>query len=356
MATSNQYNFANIDADYVVRDAFERCGIANSKINPIDFQSGLRSLNFVLSEWINYGLNLFTVQTGLVPLISGQSKYSLPAPLLSDILEVNAAKSNTIFGGTAYSTVVAAGTPASLFQSTPGQCTLATANGSFWYIYPQGQPILYVGILSNSVQTYTIEIQAAAGTITEGENDPQWQTILLTPPTTYYPEIPIWYVLPYTITALNWQIRETNGAILDLAQISLQIPYQIQPMEPCGRDLFFQFNTNNQTGIPTQYWFDRTATPSLNVYTFANNSYQFLIYNYTQIIQDMDSFFNSLPVTSRFLNAVCAALAVRLAEKFVTDPNLYAQLLQASITASTQALGEDTERVTSQMTISRNRY
>jgi hypothetical protein len=341
VATSNQFNFPNIDADYVIRDAFERCGIDITEEAGIRYEGARRSLDFLLSHWINLGLNLFTVQQGIIPIISGQSKFELPQTTLSKILECNLAKANQILGGTASSIPVNA-EASRVFQTTPGACLLTAPNGSFIYTYPQGQPITYVGVLSNATLVYTLFIQCAF-TATPAEAD--WITVLETPATTYYVGQTQWWALPFQKSALSWRIIETGGAILNIGQILLDISYQTQPMRPTGRDLYFQFSSNNQTGSPTTYWADRSSQPALNVYPYANTDYQFFIFNYTNYIADVGSYFNSLPIVGRFLEAACSGLAAKLALKYAFDR--YESLKNEADNAYIQAGGEDTEYVDS---------
>jgi len=342
MATSNQYNFPSIDADYVIRDAFERCGIDITGEDGIRYEAARRSLNFLLSHWMNLGLNLFTVQQGLIQITEGQSKFELPQVTLSKILECNLAKANQILGGVADSSAVATGSPSSVFQLTPGACELAAPNGYFTYTYPQGQPITYVGVLSNATLVYTLFIQCAF-TPTPVEAD--WITVLETPATTYYVGQSQWWVMPFQKSAVSWRIIETGGAVLNVGQIFLDIPYQTQPMRPTGRDLYFQFSSNNQTGSPTTYWADRSSQPSLNVYPYANTDYQFFIFNYTNSIADVGSYFDSLPIVGRFLEAACSGLAAKLALKYA--PDMYENLKAEADNAYIQAGGEDTEFVAS---------
>lgn len=349
MATSNQYNFPAISADYVVRDAFERCGITNNKISPLMLESGKRSLNFLLAEWPNYGLNLFTVQQAILPLYEGQNRYEVPQTILEKVLECNLLNTNRMLDGTPYSS--AGGDATQPFMSTPtGSCQQTSANGYISYLYSTTEPIVIVGVMSQTTQNYTLSFDCS---FLDDPADGDWINLLNTPIQTYYYDQPVYYVVPFTKSAVNWRVRETGGATLNISQIYFNIPYQSQPMVAVGRDLYFQYNINNVEGASTTYWFDRALQPSLNVYPVASSQYEFIIYNYVNIIQDINSFFDSMPITGRFLNAACAGLAAKLAEKpcYVKDPNVYATMVAAAQTAYVQAGGEDTENVSSQIRI-----
>jgi hypothetical protein len=56
MATSGTTTF-NLDIDDVIEEAYERCGIRNTK--GYDLKSSRRSLNLLFSEWGNRGVHLW---------------------------------------------------------------------------------------------------------------------------------------------------------------------------------------------------------------------------------------------------------------------------------------------------------
>jgi hypothetical protein len=344
MALSLQYNFPYIDADLVIRDAFERCGISNYLEDAVKYQSARRSLNFLLQHWPNRGFNLFTLEQGIIQIIPNQNVYELPLNT-SKILRCRNASANRILGGVASSS--AGGNAASCFtQNLTGPCTQTTPNGNISYLYPQPQPILYVGILSQVTAQYQISIDCAYQTA-PAETD--WINILNTPKVNYYTGQTLWYVLPYTNSAVNWRIRETGGATLNIAQISFDIPYISVPMESVGNDLYFDYVTNNQSGISNTYWVNRIRTPTLNVYPIPNGTtYQFFVFNRIRYIQDIGDFFNSLDVTATFMESATAGLAAKLAQKYA--PDRYAALKAEAEQVYLEAGRENTENTTSQVT------
>ena len=60
----------------LIEEAFERCGLELR--SGYDFRTARRSLNFLLTEWANRGINLWTIEQGTIPLIQGQITYDLP--------------------------------------------------------------------------------------------------------------------------------------------------------------------------------------------------------------------------------------------------------------------------------------
>jgi hypothetical protein len=72
MATSGTTSW-NPDIGELVEEAFERAGLELR--SGYDLKTARRSLNFLLTEWANKGLNLWTVQSGTITLVAGQKTY-----------------------------------------------------------------------------------------------------------------------------------------------------------------------------------------------------------------------------------------------------------------------------------------
>ena len=68
----------------IVEEAFERNGLELR--TGYDFRTARRSLNLLLTEWANRGINLWTIETGTIPLIQGVNTYDLPNDTV-DLLE-----------------------------------------------------------------------------------------------------------------------------------------------------------------------------------------------------------------------------------------------------------------------------
>jgi len=85
MATTNTHNF-NLDLNLLVEEAFERCG-AELRTG-YDLRTATRSLNLLTIEWANRGINLWTVETGSIPLVAGTATYNLPATTIDLMSQV----------------------------------------------------------------------------------------------------------------------------------------------------------------------------------------------------------------------------------------------------------------------------
>ena len=72
------------DLPDIFEEAYERAGL---ELNTgYDLRTARRSLNIMLLEWQNRGLNLFTVDSGVLNLSSGTATYSMPIDTI-DVIE-----------------------------------------------------------------------------------------------------------------------------------------------------------------------------------------------------------------------------------------------------------------------------
>lgn len=84
MAVTTSTTAFNPDLNELMEEAFERCG--RELRTGYDFRTARRSLNFLITEWANRGINLWTVEQGTISLVQGQVTYDLPNDTV-DLLE-----------------------------------------------------------------------------------------------------------------------------------------------------------------------------------------------------------------------------------------------------------------------------
>lgn len=72
------------DLPEIFEEAFERAGLEMS--TGYDLRTARRSLNMLLLEWQNRGLNLFTVDHGTLALTAGTATYTMPVDTI-DLIE-----------------------------------------------------------------------------------------------------------------------------------------------------------------------------------------------------------------------------------------------------------------------------
>jgi hypothetical protein len=97
MTTSGTSSF-NLEFRDIAEEAYERCGIEIR--TGYDLTTARRSMNLLLIEWANRGINLWTVEQGQIPMVTGQALYPLPVDTI-DLMDMvirqnNASTSNQI--------------------------------------------------------------------------------------------------------------------------------------------------------------------------------------------------------------------------------------------------------------------
>jgi hypothetical protein len=89
MPTSGTSVF-NLDLNNLIEEAFERCG--SELRTGYDLRTARRTLNLLTIEWSNRGINLWTIEQGTIPLVTGQAIYPVPVDtiqLLDTVIRQN---------------------------------------------------------------------------------------------------------------------------------------------------------------------------------------------------------------------------------------------------------------------------
>ena len=96
MALSGSTDF-DLAVDDYIEEAFERCGLETR--TGYDLKTAKRSLNLMLAEWANRGLNQWTIVQRTQALTADDSEYSLGTDVI-DILSVVVRRSSTDYSMT----------------------------------------------------------------------------------------------------------------------------------------------------------------------------------------------------------------------------------------------------------------
>ena len=96
--TTNGATAFNLDLNDLVEEAFERAGLELR--TGYDIRTARRSLNLLTIEWANRGINLWTVEQGVIPMVTGQAMYPIPVDTI-DLMDMvirtnNGVQSNQI--------------------------------------------------------------------------------------------------------------------------------------------------------------------------------------------------------------------------------------------------------------------
>jgi len=85
MAVSGSKNF-ELDVAEFIEEAFERCGLELR--TGYDYQTAKRSLNLLLSEWANRGLNQWTISQTTITTTQGTANYDLDSTNPTAVIDV----------------------------------------------------------------------------------------------------------------------------------------------------------------------------------------------------------------------------------------------------------------------------
>ena len=336
MSTSGTFNFGSTINDQFIIDSYERCGILPDLITAEQIQSAQRSANLLLSEWINRGLNLWTVTQENLALKANQSTYNLPYPT-SDILEATIRTTQRPLGGTAFSS--AGGVAQNAFDNNPATaCTQTVPNGYISYNY--GNNVMYgvqmVGIQSNATLIYTLVAEYSPDNAT-------WFTAFTIPAQTFTIGQNLWFVMPVPTPAQYFRIRETGGATLNVQELYFNTVILDIPITRISRSEYIYLPNKNTVGRPTSFYVDRLINPIVFLWPTPTALYNNMFYTRVQLIQDIGQLTNNPYIPQRFYDAFCACLAAKLALKYI--PARYEILQSMADLAFSLAAQEDTERV-----------
>tara|TARA_R100001369_G_scaffold34482_2_gene59514 strand:+ start:779 stop:1663 length:885 start_codon:yes stop_codon:yes gene_type:complete len=257
MTTSSSTNFDLDVADYI-EEAFERCG--RSVRTGYDMKSAKRSLNLLLAEWANRGLNQWTIQESTIQLAAGIRVY--PGGTLTMSVANSAAFSvgETVTGG---------------ISAASCQITSKPTATSFAITIP-------VGTFSNG-ETLTGATSGATTTLSAVVDFSDVQN---------------------TIDMLSAVLRRSN------------VDYSIPRV---SRDDYLTIPNKSTQGRVDQFFLNRLITPQLEVWPTPDNNTDIIVYNRLTRIQDADTFINTMEIPFRFYPCLTAGLAYYLSLKFAPD-------------------------------------
>jgi hypothetical protein len=230
MTVSGTFNY-NPSLGELTLYAFNLCGIRNTALLQEHMESARMASNLLLGRWSSEGVNLWTVTRQTVPLVAGQSTYSVPGNNIV-MLDTYIVTSGEVFTGSINGTslIVTSGTP-SIGMSISGNGivtgTMITAgSGSSWTVsisqtVPAGQ---ITGETGQSIDRLILPISR-----TEYASYPNKEQQGF--PTTYWQDrlisgnVTLWPVPDGTQTALSfYQVCQIDDSDFTNGQ-TVNVPY-----------------------------------------------------------------------------------------------------------------------------------
>ena len=147
MTVSNSKNFELDVAEYI-EEAFERCGLEVR--TGYDLKTAKRSLNLMLAEWANRGLNQWTIKQRTQTVTQADGEYDLGTDVI-DVLSLVVRRDNTDFALTRVSRDTFLSIPNKTTQGRPSQFFLdrqITPNLKIWPIPENSTDVIYYDALT----------------------------------------------------------------------------------------------------------------------------------------------------------------------------------------------------------------
>ena len=147
MTVSNSTDFELDVADYV-EEAFERCGLEAR--TGYDLKTAKRSLNLMLADWANRGLNQWTIQQRTISLVKSDGEYTLDTDVI-DILAGVIRRDGTDFSISRVSRDEFLSIPTKTTEGRPTQFFLdrqITPNLKVWPLPENGTDVLIFDCLT----------------------------------------------------------------------------------------------------------------------------------------------------------------------------------------------------------------
>lgn len=156
MSTAASATF-NLDLNAIVEEAFERCG--GELRSGYDLRTARRSLNLMLMEWANRGINLWTIEQGSQVLTPGTATYNLPVDtvdLLEHVIRTGSGTTQTDIDISRISVSTYASIPNKTAQGRPIQVWIDRKSGQTSAASVIQYPTFTVWPVPDNSQTYTM--------------------------------------------------------------------------------------------------------------------------------------------------------------------------------------------------------
>jgi len=315
-ATSGSYSFDSIKGELIIRKAYELIGMPLSLVTAEQYDSALKIVNFILSDWTNSNVNLWTLKLNPVFLTPGQASYTLPSNIQKVFQVFLRCNVRQNFGGTpgndGYGGIASYAFDGNLLT----RCSQTQQNGSISYDYGEGvtKQISIIGIQSYvSNRPYSLILEASQDMI-------NWFTAFTAPPLyPYKAHVISWFYVPDPIYARGYRIRETGGYTLDIEELYFNSIGQDTTMSEISRYEYLSYPNKSQIGRPTIYYVDYLRTPSLYIWQTASVMYNLIMYSGQSSIETLENYTESIDIPPYFYTPLIYGLASMLAAQYAPE-------------------------------------
>lgn len=313
MAVSGTVSTTVFNTRKVVDHAYRRCRIPPEGISSEQISFALDTLYLILSMLANRGLQLWCIESYLMPLYQAQGLITLPNGVV-DILNTNL-RTVEVLNTTTTNT-----TTSTTYQTNFPTATQVTTVGIEW---------------SGASTSYALETSTDGTTWTtlETEANPNATVGTVT-----------WSDIQGSLATLYFRVRATTGTLNQAQVILANTPNEI-PMARLNRDDYVNLPNKAFQGRPLQFWVDRLLNAPV-LYLWPVPSPQFVTAQVVvwvkRYIMDVGTMTQEIEVPQRWYDAIVYVLAARLAEETPSvDPQMIAILDQKAQRSLLEAENEE---------------
>jgi hypothetical protein len=297
----------------VIDHAYRRCRIPPEGISSEQISFALDTLYLILSMLANRGLQLWCIESYLMPLYQAQGLITMPNGVV-DILNTNLR------------------TISAVNQNTNNSVTSTTYTTAF----PTETQVTTVGIEWSAASTgYALETSS---------NGITWLTVATEDNPNATAKQVTWVDIQGSIATFFFRVRATSGTLDQTQVILANTPNEI-PMARLNRDDYVNLPNKSFQGRPLQFWVDRLLNaPVLNLWPVPSPQFvtaQVVVW-VKRYIMDVGTMTQEIEIPQRWYDAVVYVLASRLAEETPTvDPQMIAILDQKAQRSLMEAENEE---------------
>ena len=312
-ATSGSYSASNIKGELIIRKAYELIGMPLSMVTAEQYNSALNIINFILSDWTNSNVNLWTLKLNPVFLTPGQASYPLPSNITKVFQVFLRSNVRQNFGG-APSNDNYGGITANAFDGNPNTaCTQIQENGLIGYTYSNPKIIKILGVQSYVNAEYSLRFSG---------KDSEFNTIFSRDisKTLYKKGVTQWFLFDDNLNSCPYyQIQETEGATLNISEVYFNNQVQDTTMSEVSRYEYLTYPNKSQIGRPTIYYVDYQRTPSLYIWQTPSPMYNLIMYSGQSSIETLENYTQGIDIPSYFYTPLIYGVASMLAEQYAPD-------------------------------------
>ena len=313
MAVSGTVSTTVFNTRKVVDHAYRRCRIPPEGISSEQISFALDTLYLILSMLANRGLQLWCIESYLMPLYQAQGLMTLPNGIV-DILNTNL---RTV----------------EVLNSTTTNTTTST---TYQTLFPSTTQVTTVGIEWSGASTaYALETSSDGAT---------WLTVATQDNPSVTAGMVTWVDIQGSLATLYFRVRATTGTLNQTQVVLANMPNEI-PMARLNRDDYVNLPNKAFQGRPLQFWVDRLLNAPV-LYLWPVPSAQFVTAQVVvwvkRYIMDVGTMTQEIEIPQRWYDAIVYVLASRLAEETPTvDPQMIAILDQKAQRSLLEAENEE---------------